>query len=68
MPIEDYIKNCLDVIKAEKLTRFNVCTELINYTPISLREIIKSGVLKNISDIHRDCIDYATARKAKKQG
>lgn len=67
MPMEDYIKNCLDVIKAEKLTRFNICAELINYTPVSLREIIKSGVLKNISDIHRDCIDCATARKAKKK-
>lgn len=63
MPMEDYIKNCLDVIKTEKLTRLNVCSELINYTPISLREIVKAGVLKNISDIHRDCIDHATTVK-----
>lgn len=68
MPMEDYIKNCLDVIKTEKLTRFNICAELTNYTPVSLREIIRSGVLKNIADIHRDCIDTATARKVKKQG
>ena len=67
MPMEDYIKNCLDVIKTEKLTRLNVCAELINYTPVNLREIVKAGVLKNISDIHRDCIDHATAVKKLKK-
>ena len=33
-----------------------------------VKDIIKIGVLKNVVDIHRTCIDKATARKAKKQG
>lgn len=41
----------------------NVCAELINYTPICLKDIVKSGVLKNINDIHRTTIDRATERK-----
>ena len=31
----------------------NVCAELINYTPISLKDIISTGILKQIPDIHR---------------
>ena len=43
----------------------NMCAEHINYTPVSLCSIIQSGVLKNITDIHRAIIDDATARKHK---
>lgn len=35
----------------------NLCAELINYTPVSLKTIIESGALKNIEDIHRVAID-----------
>lgn len=34
----------------------NVCCEWIDYTPISLKEIVKSGKLKAIPNIHRECI------------
>lgn len=69
MPAEDMVSNYLEVIKENKLTHMNLCAEWINYTPVSLRTLVKSGILKNIPDIHRACIDRATARKAaKKQG
>lgn len=35
----------------------NVCAEHIDYIPISLNKIVKSGALANISDIHRATID-----------
>lgn len=41
---------------------WNVCAEHINYTPISLNDIIKSGRLKKINSIHRVTIDKATER------
>ena len=44
-------------------THLNVCAELIDYTPISLRQLVKGGALKNIKDIHRVTIDYATKKK-----
>lgn len=46
---------------------YNVCAEHINYIPVSLKEIIESGVLKNIPSIHRLIIDNATDRKAKRE-
>lgn len=42
---------------------FNVCAEHINYTPVCLKNIIESGILKKIPSIHRITIDQATARK-----
>lgn len=47
-------------------THINCCAEAINYTPISLKNIIESGVLKNIDSIHRQTIDEATQRKRRK--
>lgn len=40
-----------------------VCAEHINYTPISLNDIICSGVTKNIPNIHRVAINNAIERK-----
>lgn len=40
----------------------NVCAELIDYTPISLRKLIKDGKFKNIIDIHRATIDRASKK------
>lgn len=37
----------------------NVCAEHIDYTPISLNELIKNGFLKNVTSIHRIAIDRA---------
>lgn len=45
------------------LLKLNLCAELINYTPVSLKEIVKSGKLKDIPDIHRATIDEAIKRK-----
>ena len=42
---------------------FNVCAEHIDYTPVQLSSIIRSGVLKNIDNIHRITIDEATRKK-----
>lgn len=41
----------------------NVCAEHIDYTPISVTSIIKSGRLKQIDSIHRHTIDFATEKK-----
>lgn len=46
----------------------NVCAELINYTPISIKEIVETGALGKITDIHRTTIDGAIDRKKKKEG
>lgn len=50
----------------EDINHYNVCAEHINYTPISLSTIVKSGVLKQIDSIHRMTIDNAIDRKAKR--
>jgi calcineurin-like phosphoesterase family protein len=42
----------------------NLCVELINYTVVSLKSIIESGILKTLDDIHRVTIDSATKKKA----
>ena len=41
------------------LHQINVCAEHIAYTPVSLKQIIESGVLKGIKDIHRATVDEA---------
>jgi len=51
------IQKQLDYIKNEGLNRFNCCCEWTNYLPVNLNTIIKSGVLKNSIDIHREAID-----------
>lgn len=38
----------------------NVCSEIINYTPLCLKEIIDMGIIGKIKDIHRDTIDKRT--------
>jgi calcineurin-like phosphoesterase family protein len=44
----------------------NCCSNVINYTPVSLNQICKSGVLKRIETLHRTTIDDATERKQKR--
>lgn len=36
----------------------NVCAEHINYTPISLTEIIDSGRLSRVTDIHKEAVNH----------
>lgn len=43
----------------------NLCAEHINYTPVCLKDIVESGILKNIPSIHRATINTATKRKQK---
>ena len=38
---------------------FNACAENIDYTPISLNALIKSGVFKDVPNIHQITIDKA---------
>ena len=40
----------------------NVCAEHIDYTPISLTQLIKEGRFKDIEDIHRITIDKQAAK------
>ena len=51
------IINTLAAIKQYNLNRLNICAEWINYTPVSLKTIINSGVLSNILTIHRNYLD-----------
>ena len=44
----------------------NVCAEHINYTPISLKEVVESGYLKNVPNVHRETIDKATDKALKR--
>ena len=44
----------------------NVCAEHVNYTPVNLINLLKTGLLKNIDSIHRTAIDNAIERKKKR--
>jgi calcineurin-like phosphoesterase family protein len=48
------------------LWHWNMCAENIDYTPVCLKEILTSGRLKQIADIHRVTIDTATVKSNKK--
>ena len=45
---------------------YNVCAEHIDYTPVCLKHILNSGLLKPVESIHRITIDAATARSERK--
>lgn len=45
----------------------NCCSNVINYTPVSLNQICKSGALKKVESLHRATIDTATERKIKRE-
>lgn len=45
----------------------NVCAELINYFPVPLTKIMKSGMLNKVDDIHRCAIDMAIIHKLPKK-
>ena len=44
----------------------NVCSDVIDYTPVNFNRLIKSGVLSSIPTIHRITIDEATARTSRR--
>lgn len=41
----------------------NVCSDVINYTPINFNQLMKSGPTSKIETIHRATIDKATKKK-----
>ena len=41
----------------------NVCSHVINYTPINFNQLMKSGPTSKIETIHRTTIDKATKKK-----
>ena len=41
----------------------NCAANVVDYTPLSMKDIINSGVLKNIKSIHRYTIDKASEKK-----
>jgi calcineurin-like phosphoesterase family protein len=51
------------ITEASGKHHFNMCAEHIDYTPVSLDEIISSINLKDYLDIHRITIDKAIKRK-----
>ena len=46
---------------------FNVCSDVINYTPINFNQWMKQGYLSKIETLHRTTIDTATVRKSKRE-
>ena len=66
-PVEfPYAKNIAGHDHAHKYNgTINVCAEHIDYTPVPLKWLVEQGMLK-APDIHRETIDGAIGRKAKK--
>jgi hypothetical protein len=60
MSCNEMFNNYLTCVKKYKLNKLNTCAEWVNYTPVNLNQVIKSGVLSNINTIHRNYIDKRT--------
>lgn len=57
-----------DHIGHKRKGHFNVCLDVINYTPINFNQWMKAGHLSKIETIHRTTINTATERKKKRGG
>ena len=66
LPSKDYINAQIDVIKENNLKHMNCCIEWMGYQLLHLGNFIKSGILKDIPDIHRETIDKASENSVKK--
>lgn len=44
----------------------NVCSMNINYTPVNLNQLMKRGLTSKVESLHRQTIDRATERSARK--
>ena len=53
---------------AKRKNHLNVCADVIGYMPVNMNQFMKSGALSHIETIHRETIDKATVRKAKRGG
>lgn len=47
---------------------FNVCADVIDYTPINFNQWMKSGFLSKVETIHRSTIDKAASKSKKRKG
>lgn len=54
--MEEYMEGC---------KHLNLAANVCGYTPVNLGALIKNGILSDIKDIHRMCIDAASARRLK---
>lgn len=45
---------------------FNVCADVINYTPINFNKWMKEGHLSKVKSLHRQTIDEATTRRRRR--
>ena len=52
----------------KRVNHLNVCSDVIGYEPVNLTQKLKSGLMSAITTIHRETIDSATERKAKRGG
>jgi calcineurin-like phosphoesterase family protein len=52
----------------KRKNHLNVCSDVIGYEPVNLTQKLKSGLMSSITTIHRETIDNATERKAKRGG
>lgn len=53
--------------KSAGKNHINVCSDVIDYTPVNMNQLMKSGVLGKVTTTHRATIDTATKR-ARKRG
>ena len=57
-----------DHMGAKRKNHLNVCADVIDYTPVNMNQWMKSGAMSKVETIHRETIDKATERKAKRGG
>lgn len=60
--IHGHDHNCRQVFD-EGCSHINLAANICNYTPVNLKEIIRSGKLAGINSIHRETINRAIAGK-----
>ena len=52
----------------KRQNHLNVCSDVINWEPVNFTQFLKSGYASKIQTIHRETIDNAVKRKAKRGG
>lgn len=52
----------------KRKNHLNVCADVCGYAPVNLNQFLKSGPTSKVVMIHRETIDAATVRKAKRGG
>ena len=73
-PIENLPFWCADLHGHDHTGRFiskqhfNFCSDVINYEPVNFNQWMKAGHLSKIESIHRETINTAIKRKAKRGG